>query len=85
MTDYKILYTYTSLICDYYNYKNNYSDLNSITHDVDIYYKVCDIGGQSAGVAQYSASNCLIGIIVPAIYIVFCVGIAVFSVLKYQV
>lgn len=30
MTDYKILYTYTSLICDYYNYKNNYSDLNSI-------------------------------------------------------
>lgn len=61
-----------------------YSDLNSITHDVDIYYKVCDIGGQSAGVAQYSASNCLIGIIVPAIYIVFCVGIAVFSVLKYK-
>lgn len=57
------------------------SDLSKITADLENYYKGCEIKGKAYEVVN--SSNCLIGIIVSAIFIVICGLFAAFSILRY--
>lgn len=58
-----------------------YSDFSKISTDLDVYYKGCVIDGYPYEVV--SGNNCIIGIVVPAIFIVVCGLFAAFSILRY--
>lgn len=60
------------------------SKLNYIKPDLDLYYQVCAVTGKAINVSEFSSSNCLIGIIMPIIFILICVGLITFTVLKYR-
>lgn len=63
---------------------NLMSKLNYIKPDMDLYYKVCETTGKSINVAEFSSTNCLIGIIMPIIFIVICAGLIAFTIIKYK-
>ncbi len=61
------------------------SDLEAIQSDVDIFYSLKNFLG-SSDIEQYgefSTSNCLIGVIVPIIFMVFCIALILFGLFKY--
>lgn len=60
------------------------SKLNYVKKDVDLYYEISNATNVSVSFPEFTSSNCLIGIIIPVIFIILCGGLIAYTILKYK-
>lgn len=60
------------------------SKLNYVKKDIDLYYEISNATGAAVSFPEFTSSNCLIGIIIPVIFIILCGGLIAYTILKYK-